>query len=125
MAWLCGLTNFTAVNMSSAKRPLQRSIPCKKDACLRNRRLRMYSLTLCIVAVIRCFFRNIYIVRMRFLESCTGYSYELAVLLEILYRMGPAIAHTASESANELIDRIRKRSLVGNSSFYALRHELL
>src|SRR6185295_10003020 len=76
-------------------------------------------------AIVRRFFGDDHIVHVAFPESGYRLTDEGGILLQVGNRLASAIAHSGFQSADELIDDCRQRSLVGHATLDAFRHELL
>src|SRR5215210_1924235 len=75
-------------------------------------------------AIVRRLLRDRHVVRMRLAQSRAGDADELRVL-ELPHRRGAAVTHRLPEPADELVEDVPHRALVGDASLDALGDHLV
>src|SRR4051812_45334500 len=73
--------------------------------------------------VVGRFPRNVYVVHVAFPQSSGGYLHEFGPLMQVGNRVGPTVAHSGTNAAEQLVDRIRQSSAIGNTAFDALGNQ--
>src|SRR5262249_16868778 len=77
-----------------------------------------------LAAIVRCLPRYRDIVDVAFAPAGGGDALEAAVSLHVLDGPIAGVAHGRAQAADELVDDVADRALVGHAAFDALRHQL-
>src|SRR5258708_36384300 len=75
--------------------------------------------------VVGCFAGNHDIVHVAFSQSRAAYANETCLLLQVQDTFSAAIAHTRTQSTNQLIDRGRQGAAIRHATFNSFRHKFV
>src|SRR4030095_16223463 len=75
-------------------------------------------------AIVRRFSSDDYVMNVRLAETCRSDAHEATLLAQFLQRAGANVAHTAFESADQLVAQRAERAFVRDAAFHTLWHGL-